>query len=439
MGRPNVGKSTIYNRLCGRREAIVHDQAGVTRDRKYGEGNIGTLGFTIIDTPGLDDLGKPTLAGRMSEQALHVLNEADILLFVIDARNGVIPEDEQFLRVIRKAGKPIILLANKAEARRKVEDNLYDALRLGLGEAVPFSAEHGEGVDLLYDVLTEYLPDEPDDISEVEETEKPIKIAIVGRPNAGKSTIINAILKENRVLVGAEAGITRDSVEVPFIWRGQPLKLYDTAGMRRKANVVEELEQMSVHSSINALKYAEVVVLVLDATIPLEKQDNVLAGLIEREGRACVIALNKADLIKIDEAYMKAFEYHLSHLVPQMKGIPVVPLVAINQQGIDDLMQAALQQYEIWNIRISTNQLNQWLAANIENHSPPLVNGRRLKFRYITQVKSRPPTFVLFSNKSDKEVPDDYLRYLVNNLRLAFGLHGVPIRLLLRTSKNPYV
>ena len=437
IGRPNVGKSTIYNRLCDKRDAIVHDEAGVTRDRKYGTGNIGTLEFTIIDTPGLDDLGKDSLAGRMSAQALQSLREADILLFVLDARSGVTPEDERFVRVVRKVGKPIILLANKAEAMKKVEDNLTDALRLGLGEAVPFSAEHGEGLSLLYDALTPHLPEE--EIAEENEAEKPINIAIMGRPNAGKSTIINAILQEDRVLVGAEAGITRDAVEVPFTWQGQTLKLIDTAGMRRKSNITHDLEQLSVQSSLGALKYAHVVVLVLDATIPLEKQDNVLAGLIEREGRACVIVLNKADMIKIDEEYMKAFNYYLSHLVPQMKGIPIIPMVATEAKGIDKLMQAVLQQYEIWNKRISTNQLNLWLAANIEQHSPPLVNGRRLKFRYITQIKSRPPTFVLFANKSEKEVPDSYLRYLVNNLRSAFGLEGVPIRLLLRTSKNPYV
>jgi GTP-binding protein len=437
IGRPNVGKSTIYNRLCDKRDAIVHDEAGVTRDRKYGTGNIGTLEFTIIDTPGLDDLGKDSLAGRMSAQAMQCLKEADILLFVLDARAGVTPEDERFVRVVRKVGKPIILLANKAEAMKKVEDNLTDALRLGLGEAVPFSAEHGEGLSLLYDALTPHLPEE--EITEENEAEKPINIAIMGRPNAGKSTIINAILQEDRVLVGAEAGITRDAVEVMFAWQGRTLKLIDTAGMRRKANVVHDLEQLSVQSSLGALKYAHVVVLVLDATIPLEKQDNVLAGLIEREGRACVIVLNKADMIKIDEEYMKAFDYYLSHLVPQMKGIPIIPMVATEAKGIDKLMQAVLQQYEIWNKRISTNQLNLWLAANIEQHSPPLVNGRRLKFRYITQIKSRPPTFVLFANKNEKEVPDSYLRYLVNNLRSAFGLEGVPIRLLLRTSKNPYV
>jgi GTPase len=366
------------------------------------------------------------------------LGEADILLFVLDARAGVTPEDERFVRVVRKVGKPIILLGNKAEAMKKVEDNLLDSLRLGLGEAVPFSAEHGEGLSMLYDALVPYLPTDEND-AQIDAGEKPISIAIMGRPNAGKSTIINSILQEERVLVGAEAGITRDSVAVAFNWKGHALKLIDTAGMRRKSNIIHDLEQMSVQSSLGALKYAQVVVLVLDATIPLEKQDNTIAGLVEKEGRACVIVLNKADMINVDDAYMKAFDYHLSHLVPQMKGIPVIPMVATEAKGIDELMAAILRQHEIWNKRISTNQLNQWLAANIEKHSPPLVNGRRLKFRYITQIKSRPPTFVLFSNKSEKEVPDSYLRYLVNNLRLAFGLEGVPIRLLLRTTKNPYV
>jgi GTP-binding protein len=439
VGRPNVGKSTLYNRLLGSKQAIVHDQAGVTRDRHYGTGSIGDVSFTIIDTPGLEDLGKPTLAGRMSAQSMVALQEADIVLFVIDARAGVMGEDERFARELRKASKPIILVANKAEAMKKVEDNLLEALRLGFGQPVPFSAEHGEGMSLLYDMLCEHLPEAHAENTPPPRNEKPISIAIIGRPNAGKSTLLNSLLGEDRVLVGEEAGITRDAITIPFSYNGQSLSLVDTAGLRRKANIAHDLEQLSVQSSLHALKYAEIVVLVLDATIPLEKQDTTLAGLIEREGRACVIALNKADKITIDAEYRNAFDYYLHHTVPQMKGVPVVPMSALHNEGVRDILDAALLQYERWNKRISTSQLNQWLMANIEHHSPPLVSGRRLKFRYMTQIKTRPPTFVLFANKTEKDVPESYLRYLINNMRQAFDLDGVPLRLQLRTSKNPYV
>ncbi len=436
LGRPNVGKSTLYNRLVGKREAIVHDQPGVTRDRKYGIGSIGPMEFEVIDTPGLEDLGKQTLAGRMSKQSMAALDEADVILFVVDARAGLTGEDEHFARQLRAVNLPIILVGNKAESAAIVEDGLYDVLRLGLGEAVPVSAEHGEGLAGLYDALVEYEQEE--DEADNASADKPIKLVILGRPNVGKSTLTNQLIGEDRVLVGPEAGMTRDAVEVSLSWQGQAFKLMDTAGMRRKAKIEESLEHMSVGSSLQALRYAEVVILMLDATIPLEKQDNSLAGLVEREGRGCVIALNKADQINVDEAYLKAFYHRLHDVVPQMKGIPIIPIVATEGKGTKKLMEAVMQIHATWNKRITTNQLNLWLENMVATHSPPLVKGRRLKFRYITQTKSRPPTFALFSNKK-KDVPAAYLRYLTNDLRQTFDMQGVPIRLMLRTGKNPYV
>jgi GTPase len=460
LGRPNVGKSTLYNRLVGKKEAIVHDEPGVTRDRKYGQGSIGPLEFAVIDTPGLEDLGKDSLAGRMTAQSMAALRDADVILFVIDARAGVTVEDEHFAKQLRQVGLPVVLVANKAESLDGVRDNLMDAYRLALGDPVPVSAEHGGGLAALYDALVpfhdeeveaaeaeevveeedeaEFDPHEEADESAPIDTSKPIQIAIVGRPNVGKSTLVNSLLHEDRVLAGPEAGMTRDAVSVDLIWEGRAFTLVDTAGLRRKSKIDESLEQLSVGSTLNALRYAEVAVLMLDATTPLEKQDNVIAGLIEREGRACVIALNKADQIPVNEAYIKALRRHIENVVPQMRGITVVPMVATEGKGVDDLMEAICETHRIWNIRLSTSKLNNWLETLIDQHSPPLVGGRRLKFRYMTQTKARPPTFVIFSNKN-KEVPDSYLRYLTNQLRESFGMQGVPIRLLLRTGKNPYV
>jgi GTPase len=317
-----------------------------------------------------------------------------------------------------------------------VRDNLFDAYRLALGDPVPVSAEHGGGLAGLYDAL---LPFEKKvDGTEAEVKEKPILIAIVGRPNVGKSTLVNSLIGEERVLAGPEAGMTRDATSVEIEWQGRAFTIVDTAGMRRKSRIEESLEELSVGATLNALKYAEVAVLILDATEPLERQDNAIAGLIEREGRACVIALNKSDQISVNEAYIKALRHRIEDVVPQMRGILVVPMVATEGTGVDALMEAVMETHRIWNMRISTSRLNEWLYQLIDQHSPPLVGGRRLKFRYMTQTKSRPPTFVIFSNKN-KEVPDSYLRYLTNQMREVFGMHGVPIRLLLRTGKNPYV
>jgi GTPase len=438
VGRPNVGKSTLFNRLVGKREAIVHDQPGVTRDRKYGQASIGGLEFQVIDTPGLEDLGQHSLSGRMSAQSMAALEDADVVLFVMDARTGVTVEDEHLARSVRQAGRPVVLVANKTESLKAVEANLMDAYRLGLGAPVPISAEHAEGLATLYDALVPYEKLDDTDISAAETASRPIQIAIVGRPNVGKSTLVNTLLGQQRMLAGPEAGMTRDAVSVSLNWQGQEFIIADTAGLRKKARIEEDLEQLSVGSTLNALKYAEVAILMLDATQPLERQDNTLAGLIEREGRACVIALNKADQIPINDAYIKALQHRVEDVVPQMRGISIIPLVAPTGDGVDALMKAVVETHRIWNVRITTSRLNDWLYQLIEQHSPPLVEGRRLKFRYMTQTKSRPPTFVIFSNKN-KEVPASYLRYLTNQMREVFGLQGVPIRLLLRTGKNPYV
>lgn len=462
LGRPNVGKSTLYNRLAGSRAAIAHDQPGVTRDRQEGVGHIGEETFRIIDTPGLDELGKATLAGRMSQQSMAALEHADVILFVFDARDGLSPEDEHFAQHLRKTSLPVIIIANKAESMNKVRDNIMEAWQLGFGEPVPFSAEHGEGLNNLYEALTPYFPEEQsgdddnmpgaspaplpepeggeeeDELQEHWQRPEEIHIAIVGRPNVGKSTLVNALLGEERVLTGPEAGVTRDAIHLPLRWQERGYHLVDTAGMRRKSRVHDSLEQLSVWATLNTIRYAEIAILVLDATMPLEKQDNVIAGLIEREGRGCVIALNKADQVHIDRDYLKHLYQRLDDVVPQMKQIAAVPIVATEGDGLNHLMQAVERTYEVWNTRVSTAKLNSWLHAITEHHSPPLVGGRRLKFRYITQTKARPPTFILFCNKP-KDVPTHYLRYLTNNLRDAFDLPGVPLRVHLRGGKNPYV
>lgn len=451
IGRPNVGKSTLFNRLAGKRKAIVHDQPGVTRDRKHGEGSIGPLSFGIIDTPGLETVDENSLEGRMYRQSMAALQEADVALMVIDAMEGVTPRDEFFANIIRRLRIPIVLVANKAESKH-AQSGVLDAYRLGFGEPIAISAEHGEGMLDLYDRLAPLLEDtdadaahrndedESDDGSFDEDAPldltKPVKIAIIGRPNVGKSTLMNCILGEKRMLTGPEAGITRDAISVPFTYQGRNLHLVDTAGMRRKARVQEKLEQLSVSDTTYSLRYAQVVVLVLDATQALDKQDNTIASLIEREGRACVIALNKWDLIQDKNELLEHLHARLLDVMPHMKGISVVPISALQGKNTDRLLAACLKTYERWNFRVSTGALNRWLEETITRHTPPLVGGRRFKIRYITQAKTRPPTFVLFSNLSDG--PESYLRYLVNNLRERFDIQGVPIRLLLRTSKNPY-
>jgi len=442
LGRPNVGKSTLFNRLVGRKLALVDDRPGVTRDRREGEARIAHLHFTVVDTAGLEEAGPGSLAGRMRAQTETALADADVVLFVIDARAGLTPADRQFADVARKSGKPVILLANKAEGKGGL-DGTYEAFTLGLGDPVPFSAEHGEGLPDLLEALMAVLPEdagEPDDddiVTPEDDDTRPIRVAVVGRPNAGKSTLINTMVGSDRLLTGPEAGITRDSISIDWEWRGRPIRLYDTAGMRKRARIDDKLEKLSVADGLRAVRFAEVVIVLLDATIPFEKQDLTIVDLIEREGRAVVIALNKWDLVADRPGLLKELREEAGRLLSQVKGVQVVPVSGLADQGIERLMEAVTKAYAVWNRRIPTAKLNQWIAGVLESHPPPAVAGRRIKLRYMTQVKSRPPHFAVFGNQLE-QLPKSYTRYLVNGLREAFDLPGVPIRISLRTGANPY-
>ncbi len=444
VGRPNVGKSTLFNRLVGQRIALVDDQPGVTRDRREGEARLADLTFRLLDTAGLEDAGIETLAGRMRAQTEAAIAEADAILFVVDGRAGLTPEDRHFANIVRKTGKPVILLANKAEGRRGLE-GAYEAFGLGLGDPIPVSAEHGEGLGDLADALAALLPaaiEAEEDFAEDEEEAgdkpaKPIQVAIVGRPNAGKSTLVNALIGEDRLLTSPEAGTTRDSISIDWQWQGRDFRLVDTAGLRKRAKVQDKLEKLSVGDALRAIRFAEVVLVLMDATKPFEDQDLKIADLVIREGRAVVFGFNKWDLVEAKPGAIAKLREELDHWLPQARGAAVVGTSALHAEGLDRLMQAILGAYKVWNKRITTAKLNRWLEAMLEQHSPPAVAGRRIKIRYLTQAKARPPTFVLFGNQLH-ELPESYMRFLVNGLRDAFDLPGTPIRIERRTGDNPY-
>lgn len=457
-GRPNVGKSTLFNRLVGKRLALVDDVPGVTRDRREGAAQLADLHFTVFDTAGLETAEADSLAGRMTAQTERALGDADAVMFVIDARAGITTDDEVFAETIRKCGRPIILIANKCEGAAGMP-GLLEAYKLGLGDPVPVSAEHGDGISDLYDAIVSSSPDRsvfdaPMDINdayqawdletETEEDEEPapppalpIQLAVVGRPNVGKSTLINRLIGEDRLLTGPEAGITRDSIAVDWQWKGREIRLADTAGLRKKARVSQKIEKLSAADSFRTIRFAQIVVLVLDANDMLEKQDLTIARQVVDEGRALVIAANKWDSIENKAEQLQLLRDRIEKSLPQARGVPVITLSALRGDKLDRLLDAVLRTFDIWNSRVSTSKLNNWLAGITAEHPPPLARGRRVKLRYMTQAKTRPPTFVVFTSIPEA-LPDSYMRYLTNRLREDFKLPGIPIRLHMRKGKNPY-
>tara|TARA_R110000824_G_scaffold155226_7_gene327896 strand:- start:57279 stop:58694 length:1416 start_codon:yes stop_codon:yes gene_type:complete len=456
VGRPNVGKSTLFNRLVGKKLALVDDTPGVTRDRREGEARLGDLTFTIIDTAGLEEATDDSLEARMRRQTDAAIADADVCLLLMDARAGVTPLDKRFAQILRKFPTPVILAANKCEGGAG-EAGRMEAYELGLGAPIPLSAEHGEGLSILYDFLQPFS-DEADARDaklareEAEESHEgpfdpetpwepdlaaPLRIAVVGRPNVGKSTLVNLLLGEDRMMTGPEAGITRDAIGIEWMWNGRRVKLWDTAGMRRRARVTQKLEKLSVADTLRAIKFAEVVAVTLDASIPFERQDLHIADLIEREGRGMIIVVNKWDTVESPQEKLRELKLELERLLPQVRGLPIVTLSALTGRGTEKLMPTIERVHALWNTRVSTAKLNRWLEDAVSRHPPPAAKGRAVNLKYMAQVKSRPPTFAVFSSRAE-EVPTSYKRYLVNGLREAFDIPAVPIRLFMRARKNPF-
>jgi GTPase len=458
VGRPNVGKSTLFNRLTGTRAALVSDLPGLTRDRREGDATFGGNAVRIVDTAGLEEAKPGSIADRMRKQSELAIETADLVLFVIDSRDGITAADEGFSRIARTSGKPVVLVANKCEGRNG-QEGFYDAFKLGFGDPVAISAEHGEGLaDLEVDVLAALglkdttrrdlsrrkardaarEPDEEDDeVDDAPKRLKPLRVAIVGRPNAGKSTLVNALVGEDRMITGPEPGLTRDSVSTDFTFMGRTVRLFDTAGLRRRAKIEDPAEKLSASDAVRAIRFAEVVVLLVDAEHPLEHQDLTIGNLVTDEGRAFVVAVNKWDLIDEKPKVMKDIRQLVDNSLSQVQGVPVVTLSALGERGLDQLMRAVFKASDTWNRRVSTPDLNRWLQEALQRHAPPAASGRRIKLRYMTQMSTRPPTFVAFCSKPE-DLPKSYVKYLTNSLRQAFDLPGVPIRFNLRKSDNPF-